>query len=528
VTPTPVAPDGSQEFPVLLESDLPLSQSRIWQRQRDFYRRQGIAAWSVERVPNFITNNPFFADTYARIICGFLRDCQALEMASGSPLRILELGAGAGKFSYLFLRRLCALLREQGLPHDIVRYCMTDCAEAVIDAWKRNPYLGELSRTGMLQFELLDASTIGDSKFLHNTPPDAPMVVIANYVFDTLPQDAFEVRDGMICEMEVETRAPSPTGAHTELAGLRFSYKSVPMPPDRYAEGVWNRIADSYRDLPGTSFLFPTAALSALRQIDRAITGPMLLLVADKGYCYDDVLRLSQGPPVFEFHARDCFSLMVNFDAIAKYFQAEGGQALLPDKRYSGLNICGFLKSHRTDAFPATHRAYGDLQSAFGVEDLFTLLAWLNAHMEEMSVPQILSVLRLTRWDTVAFMRLFPVLGRMLRHVSAERRDIHTAVMRTWDNHFPIASHDNEIAFQCGVVLLELRYFEDALRMFETSQTILGPSATTSYNIGLCLLGLNRSVDALKFMTEACNLDPSFEPALRSREKLEDQRIDSR
>ncbi len=50
-----------------------------------------------------------------------------------------------------------------------------------------------------------------------------------------------------------------------------------------------------------------------------------------------------------------------------------------------------------------------------------------------------------------------------------------------------------------------------------------GPSATTSYNLGLCCLGLGRSREALELMREACSLDPSFEPARHSRFKLEDQ-----
>ena len=46
-----------------------------------------------------------------------------------NPLRILELGAGTGKFSYLFLRKLTALLRGHNVPLHLVRYCMTDASE---------------------------------------------------------------------------------------------------------------------------------------------------------------------------------------------------------------------------------------------------------------------------------------------------------------------------------------------------------------------------------------------------------------
>jgi Tfp pilus assembly protein PilF len=65
------------------------------------------------------------------------------------------------------------------------------------------------------------------------------------------------------------------------------------------------------------------------------------------------------------------------------------------------------------------------------------------------------------------------------------------------------------------VVLLELRIFAEALLMFQASERLLGRSATTSYNLVLCALGLGRSNEALAYMVEACNPDPNFEPARR-------------
>jgi tetratricopeptide (TPR) repeat protein len=247
----------------------------------------------------------------------------------------------------------------------------------------------------------------------------------------------------------------------------------------------------------------------------------MLVLAADKGFVHEEDLPLTQGPPVIEFHGEHCFSQTVNFDAVGKYFRSIGGDALLPTKRSSNLNICAFPQGSTGDQFPGTKAAHQDMQAAFGPEDLFTLLAWLNAHMEEMTVPQILAVLRLCHWDPVALVRLFPVLARQLRTVSRERSDLHGAVMSTWANHYPIHPSENIIAFYCGVILLELRFYEEALAMFQASQQIFGGSATTSYNLGLCALGLGRASEALAFMVEACELDPAFEPARLSRLKLE-------
>src|SRR5207244_5308832 len=104
--------------------------------------------------------------------------------------------------------------------------------------------------------------------------------------------------------------------------------------------------------------------------------------------------------------------------------------------------------------------------------------------------------------------------------VSAERTDLRNAVLRTWANHFPVTPGENVIAFQCGVILLELRFFNDALFMFKETERIFARSAATSYNMGLCAQGLGHASEALAFMVEACEQDPNFEPARLARAKL--------
>jgi tetratricopeptide (TPR) repeat protein len=524
----PQTPPSPNQQPAVLESGVPLSQSVIWRLQREFYEQRGLKAWTEDMVPQFITNNPFIAEIYARLVFSFLGDCTRSEVSTANPLRILELGAGVGKFSYLFLRHLTAFLRAKGIPLETVRYCMTDCSESLVQAWRANSYVAEFVECGMLKFELLQAGEEIKSTFLSRK---VPLVLIANYVFDSLPQDAFVIKDGQIFEALVTTVSTARSGGDSStevLSSLELTYKNAGVSAKRYADQSWNRILESYRSrLPAATVLFPGAALKTLQDLGGLTDGRMLVLAADKGYAREDSLLLCQGPPTLEFHAPNCFSQMVNFDAIGKYFQVIGGEALVPDKNSASLNICAFLQGRPGDQFPATNTAYREAQAAFGPDDLFTLLAWLNPHMQEMSVPQILAVLRLTRWDPVALVQLFPVLARQLRTVSGQRNDLRDAVLSTWANHYPIHPSENVIAFDCGVILLELRFFADALSMFKASQQIFGPSAATSYNLGLCSLGLGRSIEALAFMVEACELDPGFEPAKLARQKLEDENLRS-
>ena len=60
---------------LILESNKTLSQSLIWQLQRNFFEQEGMGAWNTGKVPHYVTSNPFIANAYGEVIKGFLRDC---------------------------------------------------------------------------------------------------------------------------------------------------------------------------------------------------------------------------------------------------------------------------------------------------------------------------------------------------------------------------------------------------------------------------------------------------------------------
>jgi hypothetical protein len=62
-----------------------LSRCVLWEYQRQFFDRRGVAAWSQRIVPSYITNNPSIAAAYARVVLGWLRDWRAAGNNSSSP-----------------------------------------------------------------------------------------------------------------------------------------------------------------------------------------------------------------------------------------------------------------------------------------------------------------------------------------------------------------------------------------------------------------------------------------------------------
>ncbi|RPJ00726.1 MAG: hypothetical protein EHM39_04430, partial [Chloroflexi bacterium] len=117
-------------FPI--ESGHPLSKSLLWALQARYFRDQGIAAWSSNTVPSYITSNPSIAHAYARVVFGYLRDLLP-TLDTSQPVYLLELGAGSGRFAFYFLRRLRELL--EWVPGVRVCYVLSDYARRNVGFW---------------------------------------------------------------------------------------------------------------------------------------------------------------------------------------------------------------------------------------------------------------------------------------------------------------------------------------------------------------------------------------------------------
>ncbi len=128
--------------------------------------------------------------------------------------------------------------------------------------------------------------------------PAGPLVVIANYVFDSLPQDAFAIENGAIHEILVTTLAAVDAEIHS-LKDLQFSYQNSAIASRRYTDDLWNSILEQYRTrLSAATVLFPASALQTLQQLSDSSDGRMLVLVADKGIAHEEDLALAPARPL--------------------------------------------------------------------------------------------------------------------------------------------------------------------------------------------------------------------------------------
>lgn len=511
-----------------LEQRVRLSRSVIWRLQRDYFERQGIEAWSTGTVPHHITSSPFIADAYARIVSGYLRDClftarrrknsSLASLDPSQPVYVVELGAGPGRLGYLFLKRFLAIQHASALKNIPIKYVMTDLAERNLAYWRKHPLLQPFIEQDALDFACFDVEHDRELKLTHSGETISaknlrnPLVVIANYVFDSIPQDAFLVSDGQLYEALVsltpqEKEQPDDQGIPVEL-----SYECDQVNGNYYEDAQWNRILLDYkRRLPNTSFLFPTAALECIQNLHCLSRGRMLLLSGDRGYSSDEGLLAGNGEPIMTLHGS--ISMMVDYQIIGDYCEHLGGQVLHPARRAESLNVSAFLLGKSPGDFAETRQAYAEAIEKFGPDDFFILKEGVAHVYDALTPDQILAFLRLSGWDYKRFYECLPALKKHLPAMTAvQTRQLHEAIVNVWDSYMPIGE-ESDLAFELGTLLVEIESHQEALEFLQRSVDLYGMAPGTAYNIAICYYALSQLDQARDHVNQALSLDPQFAEA---------------
>jgi tetratricopeptide (TPR) repeat protein len=533
--------DGDKAPAFVLEEGRRLSESLVWRLQREAYSGLGSKAWVSEKVPWFVTSNAFIAKAYALVVLGFLRDLLAGEpnttgLRIESPVYVIELAAGSGHFTYQFLSRIRALRRAlPQLGRVPLRYVMTDLAPANLEAWRANERLKSFVDEGMLDFALFDVerdrtlSLLGSGETLAPGGIANPLVLVANYAFDTTSQDAFFVKDGVLLEGLVTTSSSQAgdEGLRDPEVVKRLStrYEQRPVADGYYEEPALNRVLAVYRErLGNTAFLFPIGALHGLRTLVELSGGRLLLISGDKGYAREDEIQ-GREEPKMALHGR-CFSMMVNYHAIGLYLREQGGFALHAPNRDTHFKVSAFVLGGPEEAFPETRLAYEEAAAGFAPYDYFTLLHNLRKENAAPSLETILALLRLSAWDYhVVLYFANAIIEKAKAAASPLRLDLLCALEQVEARYYPM---DRDLPFEIGRILGALDRPLEALRRYLESLKLFGEHHATLFNAALCCYRLERPKEALDLLKRSLKLKPGYAPARDWRNRIEAELRDLR
>lgn len=331
-----------------------------------FYDRKGVKSWSQGIVPHFITCNAFIGRAYAKVLLGFIRDCMCpdakVALDPQEPLYIVELGAGSGKFSFFMLKALNDLAGVlPNFPPSKIIYVMTDFTQNNLNFWNQHPGLRPYIERGQLDLAIFDAVNDTVIKLHHSgvtLKPNTlknPICVVANYLFDTLCHDIFQVegnelKEGLISvgsRNDFEPDALDPEIIKRFDNQFRYQpvtdkYYKLEDPADtKHFKRILRWYLDYFGDSPsGASILMPIGALRALRRLTSFSGGRALVLSGDKGNNNPEQFRGLMDPHIA---VHGSFSVMVNYHAIGLYFISRNGFVLHNPQEEASLKVSAFI-----------------------------------------------------------------------------------------------------------------------------------------------------------------------------------------
>jgi hypothetical protein len=479
-----------------------------------------------------VTCNPFIAAAYARVVFGWMRDTYAARRAGPGtddrPVHLIELGAGSGRFAFLFLKRFLHTLASSVLKDLRVKYVMTDAAESNIACWRRHPQLRPFVEAGHLDFAHYDAMKSQELRLqvsgdvLTGETARGPVVVLANYVLDTLPQDAFAVLNGVLNEALLTVAASRPEPDLTDpglINRVELGYDYRPVTGDYYEEASWNRVLSAYRDrLDNTVFLFPVGALRCLRNLEWLSGGRLLFLTADYGSSHELTL-LGRREPQLVIHGT--FSLPVNYHALGRVVAEEGGQVLLPPNPHQHLNIAAFLPRSDPENTVEVRQAFEEAIVENNPDDFCAVKRAVDKVAHSMGLEQLLSLLRLSGWDPDVVESAGPAFQAAASMApDSLKPELFRAVRRVWEHYYDLGEK-YDLARDLGDILRSMGSYADAIPFFEFSLRRHGPSALVCCGMARCRFKLGDQDAAERYLRQALELDPGCTEARTLRLQIE-------
>jgi len=488
-----------------LEKDVRLSESMLWEIQRRSYEDMGANAWSSGGVPSYVTSNPMIAHQYASVVLGFLRDCAGAEgvmsLDRSAPIYILELGAGAGRFGYLFLRRLIQLLDSSSLSGLKIKYVMTDVVEKNIDFWRDHDLLKPYVERGELDFAFFDGeqsnceemiTLINSGEILSRDSITNPLIALGNYFFDTIVQDFFKItNDQKLCEgritLNYETGDAEDLADPYVIKNIKWQYAYEPIAEGKYygdfpeLDTVLKQYTEQFH---GVTFPFPLGAFRTTKRIRAMSRDRLFFLTADHGLISEEHVCRSKS---LSKSVHTSFSMPVNYHALSLYAHNEGGDVLstqFPDPK---LIVAGFLFGIERGGFVETHQAFNSTVGVFDSHDYFRLGSYLKDVQSESSLESMILFLKLGEWDPINFNQYIEDIKKNIGNGSEDDKNkIKEVVEMVWKNFFPVSSQEAFFPIKIGILLVAIEEYDQALTFFERALAIDKKSALAHLNIGMC------------------------------------------
>lgn len=504
-----------------IEKKTPFSKSLVWQINKDFYQQNGIAAWSEDIVPHQITNSSLAATTYAELIYAFLKDLESNEKTD-NIVYILELGSGHGRLCFNILSHLDELISAGDTCSTQYCYILSDIVEDNLAFYSSHPKLQDYYKRGILDISYFDATDSQDlilrksNTTISHGELDQPILAIANYFFDSLPNELFYFQDTDVfnCSVSIDSLIdPLGKSAHELISQMELTYHNSPAVSPNFDNDILNTILTQYSQAYIDSYiLFPKIAMECLSTISSLSKMGLVLLTMDKGYKEIHELAARKKP---DFVKHGSFSLWVNFHAISQYCILNGGLSLFdPNTNLSiDLGCLSFLE--HSDEYHLFNETYRKHASQLNLDDINSMKKLVYKNLSTANLSELLGLIRLNSYDSSIFISLLPIIKSLSKDISVKQRTrLKQTITQVWKKYYAIKK-DYDLPYELGGLLYDLGYYKEALDYFRYSSDEFGNKVDVDYNEILCYYQLRQDELFYKALTAAKLRFPDTEAFLK-------------
>jgi tetratricopeptide (TPR) repeat protein len=523
---------SEEQLERLTDIDRPLSQCSIWEMLEEVYRSGNMDLW--KSIPFYITSSSFIAEVYADLILHLLLDCQA-SLDRNSPIYIVELGAGSGSLSFHLLNELERKRQFFATVNDLdLRYVMADITSNSFSSWLANPRMADFYERGVLDFAVFKPefenriTTHRERAVLSAETISNPIIVIANYLFDSLRQDAFRVVNHRLEDVLHSFGYSQTSGNSTGFSALekRESYAPVKWP--RYEVPELDAVLRSYEaDFENASIIFPLGAFNCLKNLRSMANEKLVLITTDKGFT--DPGRL-EGLFEQEFYCHDegIFSYSVNYEAMARYFKVAGGCSLNTNVGFSvETQMDILLPGKGVEDFPLTSYYFQEtvvrknpINYLYSAQSVYTPEDSSNLDL----LKGCMGFVATSNYDPRAFYRCADLMAQCFEEASTRVRvRLARMVSQVKSNYYHVPT-EYDVPFQIGRLQCLLGDYEPALESLRESMNLFGITSLSTYYAGYCSEQLERLDEAATFYERAAQLNPRCEVTRQAIERMRNRR----
>ncbi len=499
-----------------VESQTPFSESLLWQLNRDYYQKEGVEAWRNGTVPAHLTTNSMVGKTYAELIFGFLRDLAAKGQMQ-EKVYLLELGGGNGRLAFHVLKHLELLITQMELDLPPYCYIFSDIVEDNLDFIQNHEQLQTYFKQGILDVayfdgiksELVELRYSGDTITAQSLAQ--PLLVIANYFFDSIPCDLFHFKYNKIsaCTVSLETNIDlKQQDKEILLKQIDVTYQDLPVTFPYYQETEFNSILQDYfTSVFDTYLLFPHKGLRCINNLRQLSKQGLLLLTMDKGFHEIHDLENQKKPEII---THGSFSVWVNYHAYGAYCKKQNGKAFFPSFSTFHLQLGCLMFLPDSETYTKTIVAYQRFVNDYGPDDFNGLKKLTYKHIALLTLQELIGILRLSAYDSTLFINVLPRIKQLASRITFnERTRLAQTMHQTWNMYYTI-NESEDLAFEIGGILYALGYYQEALDYFQFSINQFGHTPDVFYNRALCYYQLRQDDLFLATVKSAKSTFPSY------------------